>query len=322
MKYNFNKIWYLYRRNNWMLDPRLFFKKLDKIAINKPIFILGNQGGGLTLVSRILRRSPSIISVSDNSNYWSGADELQNVFGHILPKELTGIKYKVPKHEYLTPPRSWSYAGDDLISYYRNTENDYNSKLEKKLKRIIRYLLYRFGEDRNSRFIDKSQVFTVKLGLLDAIFRKNEAKYLLITRNPLVECPRAAMGKAGDMNRYKKFLDWDQRLKICTQHWNNSMQSFIDDKIRLNIKVHIQKFEDIILRPEETIREICNYLEIDFFQDMLPQEYHKIPFGSMYNDRWYPIRKDINSKYKNLFDENTIEYVKQHCRNQMKQLGY
>lgn len=84
-----NNIYYAYKRNNWMLDLSRFYKNYKDKSINSPIFLLGVQGGGLSLVSRMLRRNDKVVSVTGDSNYWTGADEMQNVLGPILPAEFT-----------------------------------------------------------------------------------------------------------------------------------------------------------------------------------------------------------------------------------------
>jgi len=91
-----NKIWYLWKRNNWMLDPRSWFGKFDDVPIERPIFLLGVQGNRLTLFSRMLRHHPRVVSVSGNHRYWSGADEMHTVLGPILAAELTGCAIRFP----------------------------------------------------------------------------------------------------------------------------------------------------------------------------------------------------------------------------------
>src|SRR6056297_2994992 len=102
-----NYIYYLYKRNNWLLDFSHFYKDFDDIKIDKPIFLLGVQGGGLTLISRTIRRQKNIVSVTGNNNYWYGADEMQNVLWPILPSQFTGIKHKFPSNKNFITPRGW-----------------------------------------------------------------------------------------------------------------------------------------------------------------------------------------------------------------------
>ena len=59
----------------WDLKPVISLRKisykLKDINVNKPIFILGTQGGGLTLISRILHRHPDTVYCSGNSKFWA-----------------------------------------------------------------------------------------------------------------------------------------------------------------------------------------------------------------------------------------------------------
>ncbi len=315
---------YHWKRSNWIFDPRFHFCDFKNIPIEKPIFLIGNQGGGLTLVSRILRRNPYVISVTGNHIYWSGADEMQNVFEPILPRELSGIKFTAPKHSVLTPPRSWSYATDELLPLYRNTEKDTNKECEEKLKKIIKYLISRYslGEEPNYRFIDKSQVFTVKVSFINELLKSYKPKFILITRNPYASCHRAAIGRAGDMERYKKILSHKERLELCAQHWTNSMKCALEDKEKENVKMIIVRFEDILREPEKNLKKICEFSELDFRKDMLPQPEHKIPLGTRFKDRWYPLRPDVNKKYLDKLDGEIISVINKHCEKLVERFGY
>lgn len=317
-----NEIWYLFLRNNWMIDPRFYLSFYKDVVIDRPIFLLGNQGGGLTLVSRILRRNREVVSVTGNCGYWSGADEMQNVMGAILPAELTGIKHKAPPHPTLSPPRSWSYASNALLSDYRKTENDWTEELEYRLKKVIKYIVGRYSKDVQGRFVDKSQVYTVRLSFLHRLLRESNPKYILVTRNPYVECPRAAMGKAGDMKRYANFLSWEERLELCIQHWRNSIQSVQEDMSRLGIRVLIVQLEKILNSPLDMIREICNFAELDFVKDMLPQQDQRVPFGSHFRDRWFPLRRDVNTVYRGKISEKDLEIIENQCGQLAEELGY
>ena len=42
-----NLFWYLWKRNNWMLDPRSWFDKFKVVKIDRSIFLLGVQGEGV-----------------------------------------------------------------------------------------------------------------------------------------------------------------------------------------------------------------------------------------------------------------------------------
>ncbi|MDH5713983.1 MAG: sulfotransferase [Candidatus Aminicenantes bacterium] len=305
-----------------MLDPRTYLGNYKNIPIDRPIFLLGVQCGGLTLVSRMLRRHPSVVSVTGNYRYWSGADEMHTVLGPILPSELSGCRYKVPnsKHPLFSPPRSWTYACNELLPYYRRTALDANPELTKKFKRIIQIIIAKYAIDKhNARFTDKSQVYTVRVALISELLRENNPKFILIVMNPYALCYKAANGKAADIDRLKKKLSLEVRLNICAQHWANSMKCALEDRKE---NMLIIRFEDILQDPITYMRKLCKFAELDFNEDMLPQPHHKIPLGSRFPDRWYPLEPERSQNYFQKIGRKEIEIVSKYCKNLALQFGY
>ena len=317
-----NKLYYHWKRGNWIIYPRTYLGNYEDIPIDRPIFLLGVQCGGLTLVSRMLRRHPSVVSVTGNYRYWSGADEMHTVLGPILPAELTGLRYKIPnpKHPLFNSPRSWTYACDELLSFYRKTELDANPGLKREFKRIIRMMIAKHAVDKYSaRFTDKSQVYTVRVSFINELLREHNPKFILIVMNPYALCYKAANGKAADMRRLKKKLSLEERLDICAQHWANSIKCALEDRKE---NMLIIRFEDILQDQTTYMRKICEFIELDFNDDMLPQPHHKIPFGSRFPDRWYPLQPDRNKKYIQEIGKKEIEILSKHCQDFALQFGY
>jgi hypothetical protein len=321
----FNKLYYFWRRTKWRLDLYSSFKRYENVQIQQPIFLLGNQGAGLTLVSRMLRRHPKVVSITGDHTYWAGAGEMQNVMRCRLPASLRlGGRYlcrDVP-HERFTPPRSWSYACDDLVDAYRKTEHDVNATVKKTFQKIIREALHRFGGAENEkRFIDKSQVFTLKMSYINALLAGTEPHFILITRNPYASVYRAALGKAGDMKRYAEFLSLDERVRICAQHWRNAMRAVQEDREKVSHFTHL-RFEDVLENPRESVQELCAFLKLPFREDMLPHPDHEFPLGSRYRDRWYPLRPEVNQPYLESIPNKYIALVDEHCQPLAEKWGY
>jgi len=147
-------------------------------------------------------------------------------------------------------------------------------------------------------------------------------KFPFITWNSHAMCPRAALGKTNDMKRYANFLSWEERLELCIQHWRNSIQSVQYDMSRLGIRVWIVQLEKILNSPRDMIRELCNFAELDFSIDMLPQQNQRAPFGSHYSDRWFPLRRDVNAVYRGQISEKDLETVENQCGQLVDELGY
>ncbi|MDX1439071.1 MAG: sulfotransferase [Rubricoccaceae bacterium] len=320
-----NTLAYHWRRNSWLFDPRRFFSNHEKVEIRKPIFFLGDQGGGLTLIGRMIRRNPSVVSISGDHTYWSGPDEMQRVMELRLPKSLKlsrlPIRVEV-KHDHLTAPRSWSYATDELLGAYRKTAADYVPEEADVFRSLIREAIHRFGSNRKDvRFFDKSQVYTVKLSLINEILKDSDPYFVLVTRNPYVACYRAAQGKALDMKRYAEHMSLEERVELCAQHWSNAMDAALNDGGAVK-RFTTLRFEDVLASPSKQIQSLCDFLDIEFDDDMLPQPHHRIPFGSRFPDRWYPLRKDVNSRYLEQVPCALLKIIDQRCAETAHALGY
>lgn len=280
---------YHWRRLDWIAFNRLVDAK--KVPIRNPIFLLGNQGGGLTFISRILRRNQDVVSCTGNAHYWTGGDEMQRVFGLSLPPSLrTGGRWLGgdPPHPHLTPPRSWSYGVDELVEQYHTTEEDVSPGEREALTWVIGSCLARYAMSSGPRFLDKSQVFTLKTRHLQALLPDTEPNFLLIAREPFGSVYRAASGRAGDMARYDH-LSEEQKIVLCAQHWNNCMRTALDDAPYLK-RFQVFRFEELVSDISKGARALSDALGLAFDEDMLPQAHHRIPFATRYVERWYPVR--------------------------------
>jgi len=290
-KLSINLIGYYYKRTL----PLVYYPFVKKRIPKKIVFFIGNQGDGMSFVTRVLRKHNNLISISGNHNYWSGADEIATVMEPVLPYSLRlpGLLTKERIKTTLSPPRSWSYGADNFFDHYLANEEDYNEIEANTFLKIISTALWRFGSDKI--FIDKSQVYSLKMKLLQKIF-KDRVHFVHITRNPLISCYRAASGKAGDLKRYSEKLDFEDLLDISIQHWNNISVEISSSKKAVTNYSRF-KIEDILDNPSFYFNEICKSIGIEFNSSMLPKPNDKIPHFSKYKDRWFPIRKDINSSY-------------------------
>lgn len=313
---------YTGRSFSWLVDPRTFLPD-SSTAIDRPIFLLGTQGGGLTLLSRMLRRHQSAVSAAGGPNYWTSADELQNVFGLVLPAPLTGLRYKAPPHPTLPAPRSWTFAARDLFDIYRRSAEDATPELAQSLKRIIRSNLRRHATRIDkARFIDKSQSYSVRAGLIWALLQEHNPIFVLMPRDPYVSVYRAATGKAADMKRLATTLSHDERIDICAEHYANTMRAALEDADRHGFPLMIMKFEALIAEPSAALQSVCDFCELSFSEDMLPAQHHRLPFGSRYRDRWYPIKADVNAIYEEMIDDVTIARVNYYAADLLPRLGY
>ena len=93
------------------------------------------------------------------------------------------------------------------------------------------------------RFVDESQVYTVRVSLIRELLKEYKPKFVLVVNNPWAACYRAALGKAQDMERLKGKLSFKERLEICAQHWANSIRCALEDR---NEDMLVIRFEDLL----------------------------------------------------------------------------
>jgi len=319
-----NTAYYYWRRNSWLTYPPGWFGSPGIDRVERPIFLLGNQGDGITLISRFLRRHPRVVSVTGNSDYWTGADEMQRAMEWRLPRRisLSGQLFNSdPPHPRLSVPRSWSYGCDDLFKAYHSTEKDANETDRRRFRKAIGECVHRFGKGKPVRFLDKSQVFTLKTRYIQELLSDCDPHFALITRNPYISCFRAASGKAGDMARYSSFLSFEERFDLCIQHWANCMETVLEDAKHLRHFRH-WRYEDFLAEPETHTRALCEFVGLDFRDDLLPAPEHRIPFGTKFGDRWYPLRPDNNDAYLEKITRTQLLRVRERCGELAEHFGY
>ena len=169
--------------------------------------------------------------------------------------------------------------------------------------------------------MDKSQVFTLKTRAIQTILASYNPYFVLITRDPYVSCYRAASGSAGDLRRYSNKLSFDERFVVAVQHCKNCYQTVLSDSKYLN-NFMVFKFEDFLLDIEMSTKRLCEFVNLYFDSSMLPADGQKIPFATKYPSRWFPIKKDVNSKYLSSIDSKYFDYVEKELGSLAESLGY
>jgi len=120
------------------------------------------------------------------------------------------------------------------------------------------------------------------------------------------------------MERLKKRFSFKERLEICAQHWANSIRCALEDREK---DILVVRFEDLLKEPEKTLRQICEHVELEFYEDMLPAPHHKIPFGSRFRDRWYPLSLERSLHYIQKATPEELRIIEDHCDPLAMELG-
>jgi hypothetical protein len=248
----------LRRRDRWRLSLRKRLPGVDRIPLDGPIFVLGMQGGGTTLVARCLLRHPSVVSMSGGSDYWVATDELGFVRNRMsaLPRTLWSSTHRDDlDHPLVGTEHASVYASDLLLPQYRNTADDATPDDSARFERILKEHLAVYADDpRTARFLDKTHTYTVKIPYLDRLLEDHEPYFVLVVRNPYTMCFRAVRRKPP---AWRREVPYEEQLRLAAQHWRNSTQLALEDGPKTERFIAV-RFEDFVKEPAAVVRAICS----------------------------------------------------------------
>jgi len=311
----------LYHRDRWRVSPRRRLRWVDRVPLDRPIFFLGVQGAGETLIGRCLRRNRVVVSMSGNADHWTGIDELGIVRNRMarLPDSLLGCRHRRDlDHPVFGSEHNSAYASDALLPLYRSRPADVDEAAGRRFRRLLRehIAVYAHGPWR-ARFFDKTHTFTLKLPLLTAYLEGCNPYFVLVGRNPYSWCYRAVRRKPPS---YRVVLSSAERLRHAAEHWANSYRIALEDAARLRAPLAVVRLEDFVADAETTVRRLCDALELEFEPGMVPQPGQRLPFATLPGDRkWYPLVED---EWLGRVTDEGAAIVESVCEPLAEQLGY
>jgi hypothetical protein len=322
------KLYWDYKR---VWTPRRLYVSLKSIEIDRPIFVLGTQGTGLTLITRMMRRNPRVVMVGGGPTFWMGNDEMDKhyVRHETMPDDWmlrtpghNNLKGDEEEHPEFGLERNWLYATDELLPEYRSTKEDYAPQLENVLRRRIQDSIRAYARDvHEARFLDMSQTYSLKVPLLRECL--DDPRFVLVVRNPYVMCWREIT-----KNTESKYQFWNERpsqeraLRLSAEHWRNTYRIALEDLQNRDDAIVVH-FEDLIDRPKSHLEEILDHTGLEFYPDiMIPQSHHKAPLGGKSPQKWYPIRKNIDDKYLEDIERWSVGIIEDEVEKIAKEFGY
>jgi hypothetical protein len=307
------------RRDRWRRSPTRLRSSVDAIPLDRPVFVLGMQGGGTTLIARSLLRHPSVVSISGNSSYWVATDEMGVVRNRMrrLPRALWGSAHRSDlEHPSFGAEHASVFAGDELYPAYRNTADDATPADAERLQRFIREHIAVYARDpQDARFVDKTHTYTVKIPYVDRLLEGHDPLFLLVLRNPYTMCHRAVRRKPPSW----RGLSDEERLRVVAEHWANSNRLALQDGPRTRRFLAV-RFEDFVRDPERIVRAVCAFAGLDYDDALVPRAGQTFPFPTLPSDRkWYPLVAD---EWRGRVSAPEAELVDSVCGPLAADLGY
>lgn len=268
---------------------------------HQPFFIVGAQRSGTTLL-RLILNAHSEIAIPEEARFLMPLLKESNINKPLSGKQLENtINYLKQDQQY----KQWNYDSEPTLKSLA-------SQNQVTIHDLIHTLYQSFAEhEGKTSWADKSLFFR-KIDLLAKIFP--EAKFIHLVRDGRdVFHSWRKMDKLKD-NVVATAIDWNYKLKRI----NNSFERLPENR-------HITlKYEDLLEEPEETVKKLCNFLGIDFQNNMM--NYHQTSHYYIGEHHSELIFKNIDSsnKYKwrknmTTTEINAFELI---CKNNLKKYNY
>ena len=212
-----------------------------------PFFILGTQRSGTTLL-RLILNSHSRIAIPEEGNFWMPLLKSRYVKGEFQSSSLDKIIRYLRNSPHL---RLWAIDFDQVWH-----------RLQKRPAVTLRELmeeLYSFYAKTEGKEIwgDKTPSFFRKIRILKTLFP--EARFIHIVRD--------------GRDVFNSWRNMDPAMNnpaVMAIDWSIKVQCIHSGLAQLKGETaYLIRYEDLITRPEECVRDVCSFLGIDFQAQML-----------------------------------------------------
>jgi hypothetical protein len=317
------------QRLRYRFNLRRLGYRLDSVPIDRPLFFLGIQGGGGTILTRCLQRHPKTVYASGNSDYWAAPNEIHNCT-HLydVPEVLVHrtfhfgtVNDTVAHHPRFGYQRSWLYAVDELLPQYSKTAADVDDATTRGFLRVLKKIVLAYAHDpHDCRLLDQSQLYTIQVPYIARMLQDSNPHFVLLARNPYATCSRA-VDKEYTAAR-GGYLEGDRsaRIACAVEHWSNSYRLALASAD--HVPMLTVRYEDFLEDPVRVVREICEFAGLEFSRDLVPAEGHRPPAGSVEPEKWYPLKRGENERYLRDLDPELTDALNRRGAELIDRLGY
>jgi hypothetical protein len=303
--------------------------RLNSVPIERPIFFLGIQGGGGTILARCLQRHHRTVYASGNSDYWAAPNEIHNC-PHLydVPEVLVHrtlhfgtVGDKVAHHPRFGYQRSWLYAVDELLPQYARTAGDVDDETTRGFRGVLQKIILAYAHDpRDCRLLDQSQLYTIQVPYIARMLEDSNPYFVLVARDPYATCQRAVdkeytAARGGHLDR-----DRSARIACAVEHWSNSYRLALASES--DVPMLTVRYEDFLEDPARVVREICEFAGLEFSRDLVPAAGHRAPAGSVEPEKWYPLKRGENERYLRNLDPELTSALNARAADLIERLGY
>ena len=257
-------------------------------------FILGNPRSGTSLFRLMLNANVNIISPPEcgfmqwwHEKYhnWCIRDNNNERLNEYISDILTSKKME-----------SWNLNFNSLSNFIKEQE-------PKNYKDLSACVYYLYGQKKSTpiTIVDKNNYYIDHLDWLKSLWPN--ARFLHLVRDGRdVSCSYREIESLNTDSIYKPKLP--QKISEIAIEWTKNNQNIEAEMSQGNYM--LVRYEDLILKTTETLKDVCDFLAVGFHQSML--NYYKMDKSNQVE----PLETlDWKKKTKEKPDSNRIGYYKQ-----------
>ncbi|WP_263785007.1 sulfotransferase family protein [Salinibacter grassmerensis] len=213
---------------------------------NGPIFIIGRPHSGNTMLTDMLGRHPDIRSYRGEDHFFEKYNSIKKIennekkFDRIIEEVIGGMDSEASERR-----------GSNIYTEF-NSEGIKSKSIHEVYEEGKRY----FAKKENSkRWAQKatSYIFYVD----DIIDRLPSSKFIFVVRNPMDIA--ASKKRRGDEEKWFRTL-WG---------WSRGVRKAYNVGDKLDKKILIVKYEDIVKKPNRELKKVSSFLDIDYTDSFL-----------------------------------------------------
>ncbi|MBN2544885.1 MAG: sulfotransferase [Spirochaetes bacterium] len=298
-----------------ILEKIIYDKKIKKIHVKSPIFIIGHMRSGTTFLHYLLSQDKRFCYLTTAETIFPSIfillNKLINKFMNFVlplkrPMDNMKLNNNLPQEDEFAianicpySPNIGAYFPKNIDQYYYDYSffNNVKSKIIDKWKKVYKYILQKtIYYNNGKRMLSKNLINANRILLLKEMFP--DAKFIFIYRNPYSVY-------LSTKKLYKKFIFQNMSFQSITDKEleekilnfaKAGFKKYFQDRKKIKKENLIEiRYEDFVKKPIYHIKRIYNKLKITNF-DKVKEQF--VQFAKSY-ENYKPEKYSIDNKLKN-----------------------
>jgi len=278
--------------------------------IDHPIFICGHPKAGTSLITSLLDGHPNILAYPEETLFFrrflpaargKNNEERIDLAKKLLIHIFEWNQENPPEHQQNFPDRDYSLISfDEVYQHVVKALPDQNAKLADYLNAVI------LGFGKASELLTEDKQYWVEKTPYNELYADKifswwpEAKCIHIVRDP----------RDNFISYKRKHPEWTS--KVFVENWLESTRAGVKNQEEFGKENYfILRFEDLLMNPERSTREVAEFLSIPWDDALL--EPTRVGDGwqgnSMFSEKFQTISTAPIGRWKELIDPFDLEII-------------